>query len=615
MKILIILIFILKSFLFAQIMPVPTLNCSTGWATITPLSFYANATCEQLSYTTFSTSGDYSTCVNPSTGRIIKIRINSFNSVYDLSFTCVSAPSCPSGFKYDNLTSQCIPITCTAPLTFSPKSNTCVNLSLFDGNSFECRANGGFPSSSRIGLWGMKKPIECLSSSDMLKNTQKNLLDSLVKGLGIGNTLRKAFGKALDWWVNQALQSPLLKKDTEYTVGLPKIQDNAVTTPVTTTEKSAGSGDSLNNDAYYNYLRDEFFPKNPSLAPEVADELNIANIDRWNRMNEVARDNNADPIPNVNQTSGRSNISSETIEATPQRQVQDTTSMYPQSLPFKDPPNLVQTYPDLFANYVPKPYSLTPPPVTTTALVVPQTNTVARTLIDGFPSKVWTSTSAYPDGSSGTSETIVNEPLKKGSTSVTTVSPTGKTSTVGYTFDVPGYVSDPTPDQLTITKTSPIVTVKPTPLKVPETIPLVGPDGAPVAPAPLSPTTGTGQDLINAAMPSFSFPALSEFTPFNLSDATEMVNNGTTMINNIKTQLDTAKTSFDTTKTLITGGWTAPTFPSGSCGNSLTINFRGHSTDLCPPMLDAVSKVNPIFSNVVAIGGMAFAVSIFIGGF
>ncbi len=94
-------------------------------------------------------------------------------------------------------------------------------------------------------------------------------------------------------------------------------------------------------EAYYNYLRDEYFPKNPSVAPEVADELNIANIDRWNRTNEIFKDNNADPINNTVANTSPKNIYNETVGATAQRQVLDSTKMEQQTLPFKDPPNLV----------------------------------------------------------------------------------------------------------------------------------------------------------------------------------------------------------------------------------------------------------------------------------
>ena len=47
----------------------------------------------------------------------------------------------------------------------------------------------------------------------------------------------------------------------------------------------------------------------------------------------------------------------------------------------------------------------------------------------------------------------------------------------------------------------------------------------------------------------------------------------------------------------------------------LHFDFHGKHVDLCPPLVNSTQQFSPIVSSVVTLGGMAFAIAIFIGGF
>jgi hypothetical protein len=184
---------------------------------------------------------------------------------------------------------------------------------------------------------------------------------------------------------------------------------------------------------------------------------------------------------------------------------------------------------------------------------------------------------------------------------ITTLSPTGETSTIYKNISTPTYngspstttFSDPTGSSNTeLSTTPPNITT--------------------------SPDAITGQnytDMINAKMPSYSLPETPSFVLFDSLSTSDMVTGVSDMLGNVRTQLSTAKTSFDNTLSLLNGSWTPPQFPAGSCGNFMAFNFHGRHVDFCPPITDFASNASPLFSSIVSIAGTGLAISIFMGGF
>lgn len=264
------------------------------------------------------------------------------------------------------------------------------------------------------------------------------------------------------------------------------------------------------------------------------------------------------------------------------------------------------------------------PPVPVKYADISVTNVVKYGTENGRPVKIWENTRTYPDHSTSLERTSVDETYKTGSHSITVVSPDGSTSTTSETFSIPNYKPNSTaPIDFDVVKTSPIsstpLPINTSPLSYPVT-PIDPVTGYPT-PSTVTPVTGTvptsatGQDLINAPMPSYAFPALAEFVPFDLQPVTDIMSGANVMFTNIGNQLTSATTAFDSTKALLNGGWTAPVYPSGSCGESLAFDFHGKHVDLCPPLINFTAKSSPIVEPMVTIGGMVTAITIFFGGF
>lgn len=116
-------------------------------------------------------------------------------------------------------------------------------------------------------------------------------------------------------------------------------------------------------------------------------------------------------------------------------------------------------------------------------------------------------------------------------------------------------------------------------------------------------------------MPSYSLPSTPDFIPFDSNPITELVDESAELFQNINDQITSTKTVFDNTLSMIQGGWNPPPIPPGSCGDSLAFDFHGKHVDLCPPLVNSTQQFSPIVSSVVTLGGMAFAIAIFIGGF
>lgn len=267
--------------------------------------------------------------------------------------------------------------------------------------------------------------------------------------------------------------------------------------------------------------------------------------------------------------------------------------------------------------YMPDNYSPSP-----TIATVPQTTTKSVTYSGSDPIDNFVTDISYPDNSSSRQTVRVNPRTGQGDISITTLSPDGVPFTISKPFQTTNYPLNGVP----YSSIPPEVTISPSPSSI------SNPEGTTNPPkiedsitntAPTNNTT-TNSDtvsnqssdaIINATMPNYSLPNTPEFIPFDSNPITQMIDSASQMFSNIEQQIASTKTVFDNTKLMLEGGWTPPTIPAGSCGDSMAFDFHGRHIDLCPPLANSTAVASPIVSSVVTIGGMAFAVSIFFGGF
>lgn len=250
-----------------------------------------------------------------------------------------------------------------------------------------------------------------------------------------------------------------------------------------------------------------------------------------------------------------------------------------------------------------------------TVATVPVTTTKTFTYSGYDPVDLYTTTKTFPDSTTLIQTVKINTITKTGTIDFTTLSPTGETSTIYEPIYVPTYTGTLAP-----------VAVQPptgTTFSPPTTsTPPVGTTGVtnttPIGTGVTNPNQISGQsgtDVVNANMPSYAFPDLGKFTPFDSTAVADMMTGTSDLMLNIRNQLTAVKTTFDSTKALLNGSWTPPVIPAGACGDSLTLNWHGRNIDLCPPMAEATSKVSPIVAPIVTLGGMALSISLFLGGF
>lgn len=248
-----------------------------------------------------------------------------------------------------------------------------------------------------------------------------------------------------------------------------------------------------------------------------------------------------------------------------------------------------------------------------TIAMVPVTTTKTQTYSGSDSVDNYVTTTNYPDGTSSTQTIKINTYTKQGSWTITTLSPSGDTNTIyeaiyvpAYTGSLNGGVTIQSPSGTTFSP--PTTTTPPINTTIPTTTP----------PTTTNPDNISGQnpaDLLNAKMPSYSLPELENYVPYDSSAFNDMKTGVSELLTNIGTQLTAVKTSFDTTKALLNGSWSPPVIPAGACGDSLVLHWHGRNVDLCPPMMNATSQVSPIVTPIITLGGMALAITIFIGGF
>lgn len=243
-------------------------------------------------------------------------------------------------------------------------------------------------------------------------------------------------------------------------------------------------------------------------------------------------------------------------------------------------------------------------PEPSTIATVPTVVTRSQSYSGSDPVDNYVVTKTYPDSSSSVQTVKINTTTKTATLDYVTLSPTGETSTVSTSFSVPSYIS---PSSSSSSIPSVPVTNSSTPS-----------GSSSSNPSTTSPDTVNGQDsssIINAVMPSYSFPELVDFVPYDLAPVNELMTGTSELFDNIHTQLTAIETTFESTQALINGSWTPPVFPAGSCGDSLVLNWHGRNIDLCPPIVETTSHFSPIVASIVTLGGMALSITIFIGGF
>lgn len=517
------------------------------------------------------------------------------------------------------------------------------DLSTYNGNPYGCIKAGGLPDfnfvphGGNFSSAGFLTPTINVNCNSYASTLAKNALVLFFSKVAmspvkygpfdtIPNTLKRGFVKMKNLWNSFTTGT----KPVDATLSLPRYNPDTNVIDVDIIPRDIPTGDDgvtpsrapkFDIDAYNSFLRNEYFPNNPDVVPSASDPyITLSTLERFNRDNAIFNDNGTDPItysfkPNNNifkSTTGSSSINP----------VYDSPKMTPEFQPSPNvafAPNTTVLDAPTFAYADPLP--IAPPPVVIKVADIPSTNTVSNLTLNGRPVKQWTSTTVYPDGSTLQEQTQIDEILKTGSRTSTTINSTGASSTVSVLFDAPYYKSGSTnPEDYAVIKTSPVSvtplslgSIFPTPL----VDPLTGlgiPNSSTSAPLPTI-STATGQDLINAPMPSYSFPALAEFVPFDSNPITDMITGANLMFTNISNQISSTSTVFDNTKALLKGGWTPPVIPSGSCGESLAFNFHGKHIDLCPPLVNATAVGAPIVAPVVTIGGMVLSVTIMIGGF
>ncbi len=495
---------------------------------------------------------------------------------------CISCP--PSQISNNNVCSPCATNqiatnnTCSSCPQYShPENNLCVLPSYpdYDDDVEGCKSHGGW-NQVKLGGSFLKPSVgtKCVSKDETLDDYLALILGfSPAGGYGVLGDMGK--------WALNGLKNKLSSlaelgsKDLE--IGLPKVEFGVdgftrIQPTIKETPTPITSAPKIEVDPNLLHLRPEYFP--PNAAGEA--EVNMANIDRWNRDNLGSRDNNVDPINNTyNNRTLQTDITSRISNAQPIAEVLNFPMIIQNPNAIANVKPIIKDYPAVFNN----PSYFPAPEVPQVVATVPVTRTVQNTTTsNGLPVQQIVNEINYPDGSKLHEKIELNPTYNVGRITSTTTSPSGTTSTTSQNFSAPKTTLPGQPDfsinlgspdlsydaHIKITKTSPVSTIE-----VPLTANAADPftplpkdpiTGLPVADPALNPaatglpTTASGQDLINAAMPAYAFPSLADFTPFKLSDVTEIITNGSVMINNVNAQLNTAKASFDTTKTLIMGG-------------------------------------------------------------
>lgn len=536
--------------------------------------------------------------------------------------TVVTCPTCSVGTKWDFTTQTCKP----------------VDLQLFDNDPYGCIKNGGIPTGSVQNTGGLAFWKTGFSLKWVRKcNNKQGAIDEtipLIAGITgnisgksdlLGILLDKGIKKVKGIW-NDLLNSGTPISD-DYLLGLPKYNPNTKTyEPVVKTnpiEKGADGvtparAQTLEVDPYNQFLRDEYFPKN-NLDPSGDPVVDMATADRFNKTNEIFKDNGTDPVT-YTFTPNNANIWKSTKGVQTSEPVYDTIEMVASPSGVYSPKTTYET-----PTFRVAPSDLTfYPPVPVHFTDVPVQSTVSDTLVAGKPVKQWENTRHYSDGSASRETILIDETAKKGVRSTTVIASNSASSTTSETFDIPNYVPGSTdPANYDIGKNGPVITgtapikngtTSGTPIIDPVTgYPTTTPD--PFANTGSLPTTAEGQDIINAPMPSYNVPTVGDFVPFDSNPISEMITGSSELFSNISNQIASTKTVFDNTKLMLEGGWTPPVIPAGSCGDSMAFDFHGRHIDLCPPLVNSTAVASPIVSSVVTIGGMGFAVMIFIGGF
>lgn len=532
-----------------------------------------------------------------------------------------SAPSCPSGYTYDS--TNC----------------TCVNpFPAYDNDPYQCLKHGGFPTGSLQNTGGLAFWKTGFSLKWVRKcNDKQGAIDQtipLVAGITgnisgkpdlLGILLDKGLKKIKGIWNNLLSSGTPIKDD--YLLSLPKYDPNTKTyepdiktNPI---EKGADGvtptrTQTLEVDPYNEFLRKEYFPNN-NLDPNGDPIIDMATADRFNKMNEIFKDNGTDPITYTFKPN-EANIWKSTKGVQTSEPVYDSIEMVASADGSYAPKT---TYEAPTFKVVP-PDSTFYPPVPVQIDTVPVQSTVSDAVVLGKTVRKWENTRNYPDGSVSRETVLIDETAKKGVRTTTVISKGGASSTVSETFDIPNYVPGSTdPSTYDIGKNGPVTTgtvpinngtTSGAPIIDPVTgYPTTTPD--PFVNSGSLPSTAEAQDLINAPMPSYNVPSVGEFIPFDSNPVTDMINGTSELFSNISSQIASTKTVFDNTKSMLQGGWTPPVIPAGSCGDSMAFDFHGRHIDLCPPLVNSTAVASPIVSSVVTIGGMAFAVIIFVGGF
>lgn len=522
------------------------------------------------------------------------------------------------------------PVNCTDD-EYLAVDGLCHNLS---ENPYECTKRGRYPTGHPVGFgsvfgsnFSMKWERECLTRDQAINGTLP-LIAGITGNISgkpdlLGNLLDKGVKKLKDLWGKAFSEGKPITND--YLLSLPKYNPNTKVYEAEIIEAPIPKGSDgltpsrspvIESDPYQTFLRDEYFPSN-NLGPDGLPKVNMADVDNFNTANQIFKDNGTDPIT-YTYTPNTSNIWKSTMGAPSTRPVYDVPQMVTSSASFT--PKV--TYESPIFRVAP-PDSTFYPPVPVKVADVPLNQTVQNTSLAGTPVKQWTNTLHYPDGSSAREVISIDETNKRGVRTTTTISPDGTSNTTSESFYLPNYVPNSTAqNNFDVVKDAPVTnTTGSLSMTTPSTSPTINPvTGLPFETNSFpnisnSPKTMTGDDIINASMPSYSFPDLVEFVPFDVVPVNNMISETSELFGNIHTQLTAIKTTFDDTKGLLNGSWTPPVIPSGACGDSLVLHWHGKDVDLCPPMLETTSQFSPIVTPLVTLGGMALSIVIFIGGF
>lgn len=527
-------------------------------------------------------------------------------------------PLCPTGYYFN---SSC---ECVVP-----------SLPDYNDDPYECIKHGGFPTGHPVNSSGVsfmnsgfsiKWERKCLTRDQAITDTVP-LIAGVTGNISgnpdlLGILFDKGVKKIKDIWNDLFSQGKPITND--YLISLPKYNPTSKTYEAEIIESPIPKGSdgvtpsrspNIGSDPYQQFLRDEYFPKN-NLDSSGSPVINQAQIDNFNTANQIFKDNGTDP-KTYTFTPNTANIWGSTGGATSTKPIYDTAQMVSHNPVYK--PLLTVDAPTF---RIAPPDATFYPPVPVKIADVPVNSTVGTTSISGIPVKQWKNTTVFPDGSSSQEIISIDENSKTGTRTTTVVSPNGSTSTTTESFTAPNYAPGSTdPQNYDVVKNAPVTagtgTINP---PVSSTPPVIDPvTGFPVEsnpfPSSTPPTTAVGQDLINAPMPSYSFPETENFVHFDVKPIDDMMTATSDLYTNIKTQLGAAQTTFNDTKALLDGSWAPPVIPAGACGDSLILNFHGKEVDLCPPIMNTAVQFSPIVAPVVTLGGMALSIIIFIGGF